>query len=360
MPAASDPAAVAALQVGEILRALAAAGVDTDAACGMAGLAAEDLHDPAACVPGLLLRRLFHAAARLAGDPLVGLHAGACADPRGPIAYLVMASPCLESGLRHFARFHALVAEALALRLEVTGRVASLVFAPAPIDVDRDRHLMEYCLVAALRMLERAVGPRLRLTGVRLRHADGGRAAAVRAVFGCPVVFRARDYRLELASDALRARPAMANPLIAAQLAQFAETLTAGLGATPGVVERVRVATRTLLLAGHRADRRTVARRLGMSERTLQRALARDGAGFKTVRDTVLWEVAQALLSDPARSVSAVAWSVGFGDVAAFSKAFKRGTGMTPTGFRASPAAGTPGRHARPKTASAVRAAVRG
>jgi AraC-like DNA-binding protein len=71
-----------------------------------------------------------------------------------------------------------------------------------------------------------------------------------------------------------------------------------------------------------------------MSDRTLQRALEEEQTTFKQVRDAVLWEVVEALLSDPSLKIEAIALSTGFGDLAAFSKAFKRWAGCTPTEHR--------------------------
>jgi len=71
-----------------------------------------------------------------------------------------------------------------------------------------------------------------------------------------------------------------------------------------------------------------------MSHRTLQRRLANQRTTFKAVRDTVLWDVVKALMSNPALKVETIAMSAGFGDAAAFSKAFKRWAGCTPTFYR--------------------------
>lgn len=71
-----------------------------------------------------------------------------------------------------------------------------------------------------------------------------------------------------------------------------------------------------------------------MSERTLQRRLDDERTTFKDVRDEVVWEAVEALLSNPALKIEAIALSVGFADVAAFSKACKRRTKRTPTEIR--------------------------
>src|SRR5262249_23492709 len=56
---------------------------------------------------------------------------------------------------------------------------------------------------------------------------------------------------------------------------------------------------------------------------------------FRAVHDSVLRELVEALLSNPTLKLDAVAHSVGFGDLAAFSKAFRRWTGCTPARYRA-------------------------
>jgi AraC-like DNA-binding protein len=91
---------------------------------------------------------------------------------------------------------------------------------------------------------------------------------------------------------------------------------------------------RAMAISGVRVDRTRVARQLGMSERTLQRALGREGVTFKAVRDAVFWDGVPALLSNPSCSVQMVAMRAGFADTAGFSKAFRRRMGCTSSGYR--------------------------
>lgn len=78
-----------------------------------------------------------------------------------------------------------------------------------------------------------------------------------------------------------------------------------------------------------------VALQLGVSSRTLDRHLARECVTFRALSRAVLVERAQALLLDPASSISEVALALGFSDPANFTRAFRRATGMVPSEFRA-------------------------
>ena len=86
--------------------------------------------------------------------------------------------------------------------------------------------------------------------------------------------------------------------------------------------------------AGLPPDRSTVARRLHVSERTLQRQLEQESTAFKVIRDGVRSELARALLTNRALKVEAIAQSVGFEEVASFSKAFTRWSGQSPRRYR--------------------------
>jgi AraC-like DNA-binding protein len=125
-----------------------------------------------------------------------------------------------------------------------------------------------------------------------------------------------------------------ANPLIASQIEKFAVAFAAQAIPPPTFREGVADATRALLAEGQPTDRVAVARQLHVSWRTLQRRLEEERTSFRAIRDAVLREVVEALLSNSVLKVEAIALSVGFGEVAAFSKAFKRWTGCSPTVYR--------------------------
>jgi AraC-like DNA-binding protein len=77
-----------------------------------------------------------------------------------------------------------------------------------------------------------------------------------------------------------------------------------------------------------------VARSLGMSRQTLYRRLREEGVTFEEILEAKRRQLAVRYLGLDRLSVKAVAYKLGFSDPAAFSRAFKRWTGVSPSEFR--------------------------
>ncbi len=80
-----------------------------------------------------------------------------------------------------------------------------------------------------------------------------------------------------------------------------------------------------------------VAERLHMSDRTLKRQLAAEGTSFSALVDEVRYRHATSLLSRTDYSLEQIADELGYSDVANFSRAFKRWSGRSPSGWRKEP-----------------------
>jgi AraC-like DNA-binding protein len=78
-----------------------------------------------------------------------------------------------------------------------------------------------------------------------------------------------------------------------------------------------------------------VARALATSRRTLQRRLGVDGTSFRAAIDAVRAELARGYLRDLQLGLGDVATRLGYAEVSAFLRAFKRWTGTTTSQFRA-------------------------
>ena len=324
---------VGSIQATVLLDALAALGADVKALRAGAGIGEKDLKDPEARIPSARFLKLLERAAWQLRDPLVGLHAGASAQVRGPLFYLLLSSASLGEGLRKFARFARVTLDTGEFRIGRGDGVVSLTVEPGDPAIAQSRHASDYIMGAVLGGLRRAV-PGFRPLGVDLIHDRSASRDEAERTFGCPVRFGAPRNVLRFPDAALRSAPGAANPAVAEQVVRYTESLMSRL-ASDTVADHAAAAVRRLLVEGRRPDRPMVARRLHMSERTLQRRLEEEGTSFKAVRDRVREETARALLSNASLKVEAVGRSVGFAEGSAFSKAFTRWAGRSPARFRA-------------------------
>jgi AraC-like DNA-binding protein len=99
------------------------------------------------------------------------------------------------------------------------------------------------------------------------------------------------------------------------------------------VVARVRDAIAAELRGGS-PRLESIARRLAMSPRTLQRRLADEGRLFNDVLDEMRVRAAKAYLARRDVAGAEVAYLLGFAEQSSFTHAFRRWTGQTPTEYR--------------------------
>jgi AraC-like DNA-binding protein len=332
--AESRPATIAGIVVLGLLKALQRARVEPAPLCRALGLEMAFLEEPNTRVSTGVVTRLLALAEQRARDPWVGLHAGEHDEPRSPLYYMIQSSARVEEGLQRAQRFSGLLLNTLRLTVRIERDLVSLVFNPGDPVFSASRHAVEYLVMASANAMRHAVGASCRRREVHFRHRRVGSLDEAERAFGCPVHFGQADNRVIFPRSALWSVPRFANRSVAEQLEKFADTLDPSIAARATTRERAARAARALLAWGVRGSSAGVAGKLGMTSRSLQRKLAEEGTSFRALRDAVLWETVEVGLCNPSLKIEAIALGVGFSDAAAFSKAFRRWKGCSPTRYR--------------------------
>ncbi len=197
----------------------------------------------------------------------------------------------------------------------------------------------EATLASATSLIRQTSATRFRPRAVYLKHAAPGATSAHEEYFGCPVIFGADKDALSIPTEALEQPNHLGDDGISRfLLAHLDEQIEAIVSTEPLESLLSREISRSLSEGVPRmAD---IARRLAMSQRTLQRRLSGRGLSFKGQVDLTRRELAENLLGQSRYSLSEVAFLTGFSEQSAFSRAFKRWTGQTPAAYREASASG--------------------
>lgn len=254
------------------------------------------------------------------------------ADDLGALGLALKTAPTVEAALGRLIRYVLVLSDTLDYELvdEPGGRVFELVGRPHH---RRGAALANECALGAVTsMVRQVVGARSAPREVTFRHAAPTTDRFHREYFGCPVTFDAPSNGIHLTTEQLAQPTLLGDEGLSAYLLARLDDLRAQT-AERSLVADVRGAVADALPDGQ-PSKTQIARRLGMSERTLHRRLAEHGESFQTLATEARREAAESLLVSGTHGLAEVAFLTGFSDQSAFTRAFKRWSGMTPAAYR--------------------------
>jgi AraC-like DNA-binding protein len=170
---------------------------------------------------------------------------------------------------------------------------------------------------------------------VRFMHEAPSYASEYAQYFDTKVVFGAPHNGVLMNRERLEVPMLRANPGVAKAFALQAERALERLRIRDGVSGRVREVL-TFSLSEGAPNMASTARILAMGVATLRRKLDAEGTTFSDLVDEVRRELAERHLASNDVTVSEVAFLLGFSDVRAFGRAYRRWYGKSPSERRAS------------------------
>ena len=332
---------VLAAWTATVVRALQAHGVDGVALARRAGIDPELFTVDGARIPLANTTRLWHLAVEATGDPCFGLEVARFVRPATfhALGLGIVASRTFRDALDRIVRFGPV---ALTTSVEATGGeqdgayVLALDWAAGvPRPSYESIEAIAACIVRTGRFLVgRALSP-LEVGLERPTPPPPQPLDPIERFFRCPVHYGYRGYRMAFALDLVDRPLSTGNGELARHADRVVEAYLDHIRSAGPVMEQVHQVVASLLADGGAGEPTptAVARELAMSNRTLQRRLHEEGTTFRDIVAHVRIGLAKRLIAIDGLATNQVAERLGYSDSAAFRRAFKRRTGMTPGEF---------------------------
>jgi AraC-like DNA-binding protein len=302
-------------------------GIDPSGLFDSVGLFEEAFLEEDFLIPANVMYRLAEGAAALAQDPFLAATMGSRLDirrsellnPRGrQLGTLADVLVCFVRGAAEHASSQVYSLSADGLRASLKGR---RTFAP----VGRVHQVDAWDAAAWTAVMRRLVGKKWNASEYTVRVSNPRVIPDKLVPSGCLVKGNNRGCEIVFPSAWLEARN---------MLRRQQRRRRSGSAPPADTVEKaVRQALSSMELSNATTLKQT-AKHCGLNHRTLQRALKEAGTSYSELIEEQRRLVSMKALSSDDMSVTNLATSLGYTDLANFSRAFRRWTGMSPSGYR--------------------------
>ncbi|HEX7165408.1 MAG TPA: AraC family transcriptional regulator [Acidimicrobiales bacterium] len=326
---------VLAAWTATLVRALDAQGHPGAALADEVGIDVAVLASPESRIPLTRTTALWRLAVEVTGDPCFGIEVSRHVRPGSfqSLGLGVVSSHTLADALDRIVRFGDVVLTGERRNaVQSRGDRYELVLGSLAGELQPALEAMEAILASIVRVARFLLRADVAPLAVELVRPVRPPSDRFERFFGCEITYGCDAHVLAF-DRALTEQPlpAACDPLAHAA-DRLARDYVERVRSTGAFADGVRAAVASLLSSGD-ATQAAVARLMMMSERTLQRRLHEEGTTFRDVVCDARIDLAKQLLVTERPGSHALANRLGFSEPAAFRRAFKRRTGMTPRDF---------------------------
>jgi AraC-like DNA-binding protein len=288
--------------------------------------------------PADSVNRILRACAEMTGDENfgIGMNDRVSLVMYGVFGYLLLNAPTVRRLLEVLDRYYPLLYRGARFTFEPGVQGGLLRYDIACVPKVSPRHLTEWSLGFLVQFVRDHFDPEWSPVRVSFAHEPPGSPDALADLhrrLGPRIEFLQPRSVMEVdESDLELYRPKVDLELLEILLAAAEEELAA-LARKDSLEGQVRIRIAEQM---HRCERggASIASSLGMSESTLRRHLAREGWSLRALRDEVFKDLAMRALGESTASVSRISRELGYSEVSAFDRAFRRIAGQSPTAYR--------------------------
>ncbi len=326
------PDTMSASLLVRILRAAANEGANRTQLLATVGIDPVRLRNPLSRFSSAIALRFFVALERHFGDPAITLRIGEKASMQNfsDLGYSTRLAPNLAAVIDANIRIQALRQTMFRPVFDAEAKPPTLRWMVYPDAVDSYAPLVEFSVATYARLARQVLGEAPLLHSVDFQHKARFALEQYERAFGCPVRFSMPETRMELTARQIFRQSPFANAaLLEAATDRYrtpAEWIAQGLRHTGHSYFYL---SNELDKSPPTLDR--MASSFGMTERSLRRKLVEEGHPFRHLLDRVRKDMCSLYRMEGKRSLSEIALLLGFSDLSAFSRSYKRWHGVSPS-----------------------------
>lgn len=309
------------------------AGIDANPLLSQSGLS------HAAITEGKRIRvasqiKFLELVSRVVKDDWLGLTLASDFDLRemGMLYYVASSSHQLGDAFKRLTRYASLGNEAVVVRMK-EGPDCCIEVSYAGVQRHHDRQQIELFAFGLLRLFRKLVGRNLAPRLTKFVHHRTGNLDRIRRPFGCDIEFGADADEMIFDARATKLPLIEADPYLNELIVKMCEEAMTQRLANVSPFRTLVENTIAPLLPHAEATTKTVAKRIGLSERTFARRLAAEGLSFGEILDQLRRDLAVRYLDEDIQA-SQIAWLLGFHQPSSFSHACRRWVGKSPLEYR--------------------------
>lgn len=277
---------------------------------------------------------LLRHACEVLGDNSFGVRAGQRYNDYTTLtAYISKYSRNLQEAIENSAKYYTMLDPTFGLALRVSSNSASFEIEFADPSITKFHRFIEFMMFSALGRMRTITGVEFYPLQMRMIHRARDVAADIEKLAGFPVVFGAERCEILMSRSTLELPIPTYDPSLRDHLKQYGNQLKSAKRPEANDLRSRVEGILAANLPGRVVAGEDVAANLGMSRRTFARRLSEQGLSYREIVDAMRCDLACTYLKDGFH-IAEIAFYLDYADQAAFSTAFKRWTGESPSAYR--------------------------
>lgn len=253
-------------------------------------------------------------------------------DEVGLLGHIFFSNATIEKALSQYQRYFSVTNEAMTVSIEREEKMVHVRF-HCSVDELYCIQDIERTLAAGVSRTREQLGQKLPIEKISFIHQEPRYKDRYSEVFACPVFFAQEHTEIVIDEKYLSYRLPGRSSYLQKLITRHLETLMRKISRKDKLSDRVRALV-SKRLARDSIDAEHIAKKLNMSRNTLYRKLSTEEVSFHELVEDVRKSKAIRYMESGKYSLSEITFLLGFSELSAFSRAFKRWTGSSPAKYK--------------------------